>query len=56
MGDKIKTKTAEQCRTHHQKMVNGYKTTDKIIAHILKKKSKKEIKLARKGKRGRPRK
>ena len=30
----VKTRNAEQCRTHHQKMVMGYGSIDQIIERI----------------------
>lgn len=41
MSRYVKTRNAEQCRTHHQKMVQGYKTIDGIINGIREKNMKK---------------
>lgn len=34
MARYVKTRNAEQCRTHHQKMIYGYGTVDGIIKGI----------------------
>jgi hypothetical protein len=34
------TRTSDQCRSHHQKMMISHKSIDKIIKHLNKKISK----------------
>lgn len=40
MSKFVKTRTSEQCRTHHQKMIQQSKSIDLIIEKMLKKKER----------------
>lgn len=40
MARYVKTRNPEQCRTHHQKMIQSYLTADSIIDRIQEKTGK----------------